>query len=133
MAINQNSRRALNLRVRRLAVIVTLGVACGTLSAAADSIARKVGEITWHPKNFVGRNVTVVGYVLAMEKDFVYFSDERTGKITAHDLAVTGLGIERLRPAVKYVLEGNFLDTGLKPRNGSAYHLELTGAPQAAK
>jgi len=99
----------------------------------AETAVHKVGEVSWHAQTLIGQDVTIVGYVLAVEKDYVFVSDERTGKISAHDLPVTGIGIDQLRPAVKYVLQGKLLDRGLKARNGSPYHLELTAPPQETK
>jgi hypothetical protein len=89
-----------------------------------------VGSVTWHQKNFIGKQVFLVGYVLKKEKDYVIFSDEATGSITAHDLPVTGAGTSNLALKQKYTFKGIFLDKGLVASNGSIYHLELSEAPK---
>jgi hypothetical protein len=124
--------RLSRLHAAAFAVAAIVAV-CGDGRARAAPTVHKVGEVTWHAKSFIGKDVTVVGYVLAVEKDYVLVSDERTGKISAHDLPVTGAGIDQLQPAMKYVLEGKLLDRGLRASNGSPYHLDLTAPPQAAK
>jgi len=73
--------------------------------------------------------VIVEGYVLATEPGYVIFSDEPTGKITIHDLPVGGAGTDTMQPMKKYLIEGVFLDHGLKASNDSAYHLELVAPP----
>jgi hypothetical protein len=102
-------------------------------SAAAASVTHKVGEITWHPAEFVDRAVVVTGYLLRREKDYVIFSDEPRGKVTGHDLPVSGPGLDQIQPMRKYVITGKFLDHGLAAVNGSRYHLELTAPPEDAK
>ena len=102
-------------------------------SAAAAAVTHKVGEITWHPADFVDRDIVVTGYLLRREKDYVIFSDEPRGKVTAHDLPVSGPGLDQIQPTKKYVIEGKFLDHGLAAANGSRYHLELSGPPEDVK
>ena len=121
-------------------VWLAAGICCAALASAvgsdrvsADAVVHKVGQITWHAKKFVDQDVTLVGYVLARDKDYVFFSDEPKGKVSAHDLAVAGPGLDQTEPMKKYVIEGRFLDHGLKARNGSVYHLELTAPPREAK
>ena len=102
-------------------------------SAAAAPVTHKVGEITWHPVEFVDRDVVVSGYLLRREKVYVIFSDEPRGKVTAHDLPVSGRGLDQIQPMKKYLIEGKFLDHGLAAVNGSRYHLELSGQPEDVK
>ncbi|HEV7424502.1 MAG TPA: hypothetical protein VGO21_04940, partial [Candidatus Paceibacterota bacterium] len=42
----------------------------------------RVGAVTWHTKNFVNKEVKIVGFVLKKENNYVLFSDEATGAIT---------------------------------------------------
>ncbi|MDR3471287.1 MAG: hypothetical protein P4M09_06315 [Devosia sp.] len=99
---------------------------------AAQPVAHKVGAITWHAARYVSETLTIVGYVLARDAGYVLFSDEPTGAISAHDLPVTGPGIEQLQQGKKYVLVGRFLAGGLKAGNGNTYHLELSAPPVAS-
>jgi len=105
---------------------------------AADAIpaagaAHKIGAVTWHPLKFIGQEITLSGYLLAREKDYVFFSDEPKGKVSAHDLAVSGPGLEALQLQKKYKIQGKFLGGGLTVSSGSTYHLELTAAPTLLK
>ncbi len=114
--------------------IVAVASAFGDAHASAEAaVVHKVGEVTWHAQTFVDKDVTIVGFVLAREKGYVFVSDERTGRVSVHDLPVTGAGIDQLRPAVKYTLQGKLLSHGLKAKNGSPYHLELTSPPEEMK
>jgi hypothetical protein len=101
-------------------------------ATAASSVVRKVGQVTWHAQKFVDQNVVLTGYLLAREKDYILFSDEPGGKISAHDLPVSGQGLDLMLPLKKYVIEGKLLDHGLQASNGNPYHLELTVAPRVA-
>ena len=101
--------------------------------AANRAAVHKIGAVTWHARQYVGQKVTLTGYLLAREAGYVLFSDEPTGNISAHDLPVSGLGLDQLQPMIKYVIEGTFLDHGLQANNGSLYHLELTASPIKAQ
>jgi hypothetical protein len=95
-------------------------------------VVYKIGQVTRHARKFVNQGITLTGYLLAQEEGYAIVSDEPRGKISAHDLPVSGAGLDRMRPMKKYVFEGNFLDHGFKAINGSRYHLELVAAPQEA-
>jgi hypothetical protein len=110
-----------------------LAVGMDPMSAAGASAVYKVGQITWHPRKYVNRDVIVAGYVLARTKDYVLFSDEPSGKVSTHDLPVSGANLDQMRSLRKYVIEGTFLDHGLAASNGNRYHLELTGPPKEMK
>ena len=120
-------------RRSRTAPAVCLAAILIAGSATAGPVTHKVGEITWHPAEFVDRDVVVIGYLLRREKDYAIFSDEPRGKVTAHDLPVSGPGLDQIQPTQKYVIEGKFLDHGLAAVNGSRYHLELSGPPEDVK
>jgi hypothetical protein len=51
--------------------------------AVADTAVHKVGQVTWHPSKFVDQEIALVGYVLVREKDYVLFSDEPRGEVSA--------------------------------------------------
>ena len=110
-----------------------LTVALGSQAGGAANAVHKVGAVTWHASKFGGKDVVLEGYVLAKGPGYVLFSDEATGKITAHDLPVTGPGADTMQTKTKYVIEGVFLDQGLYASNGSLYHLELPTPPSEAK
>ncbi len=93
----------------------------------------RIGNITWHPKNFIDKEVFLVGYVLKKEKDYDIFSDEAGGAITSHDLPVSGTGVDQLVLKQKYTITGIFRYKGLSASNGSAYHLELSATPTLVK
>ena len=121
-------------RLQAIAVgAAVLVVALGSQAGGAANAVHKVGAVTWHAAKFVGKDVVLEGYVLAKEPGYVLFSDEATGKITAHDLPVAGPGDDTMQTKTKYVIEGVFLDQGLSASNGSPYHLELTDLPAAAE
>ena len=113
-----------------VAITMTLSPLLASAEAATPAI-QKVGAITWHAAKYASKFITVSGYVLAKDADYVLFSDEPTGKISSHDLPVTGPGVEQLQLTKKYVLTGQFVAGGLHASNGSAYHLELAATPQA--
>jgi hypothetical protein len=117
----------------RLLVLAMVSSVAAQASAANASLVHKVGQVTRHARQFVDQDVMLIGYVLAREKDYVLFSDEPRGKISVHDLPVSGEALDQLQPMTKYLIEGKFLDHGLEASNGSRYHLELTAAPRAAK
>ena len=120
-------RRTVSVAVCAFALIGGLGE--NRVLAGNGVPVRKVGAVTWHARQYVGQHVTLTGYLLALETGYVLFSDEPTGKISAHDLPVTGVGLDLLQPMRKYLIEGTFLDHGLEASNGNRYHLELTGVP----
>ena len=57
-------------------------------AAAAPAPIYTIGYVTWYAAKYVDQVVTLRGYLLAREKDYVLFSDEPKGKISAHDLPV---------------------------------------------
>ena len=124
-----------NYFVRLAVVLCMAGLACaaGLRWAVADTAVHKVGQVTWHPFKFVDQEVALVGYVLVREKDYVLFSDEPRGKVSAHDLPVSGAGFDQMELLKKYLIKGRFLDHGLAASNGNSYHLELTALPREAK
>jgi|GEM_PF-4629360 len=89
----------------------------------------RVGAVTWHAKNFVGKEVRVVGFVLKKEKGYILFSDEGTGAVTVGDMPVVGSGVDNMLLKGKYILEGKFVYLGLVASNGNKYHLELSQPP----
>lgn len=119
-----------------LTALATCVLGASTLPGTAASpatpvvITHKVGAVTWHAKAYAAQIVRVRGYVLALADGYLLFSDEPTGAISAHDLPVTGPGIEKMLLKGKYVLEGRFVAGGLTASNGNPYHLELTSPPQ---
>jgi len=125
--------------VSRAAAIAALALALvaapgGDRGVAANRPAvHKIGAVTWHAQHYVGQQVMLTGYLLARETGYVLFSDEPTGKISMHDLPVTGVGVDQLQSMTRYVIEGTFLDRGLQASNGNRYHLDLTAVPLAAR
>jgi len=123
-------------RPARLALILCLLAASGIANAmpagAAPAVVHKVGAVTWNARKYASQQVTVRGYVLAIEAGYVLFSDEPTGAISAHDLPVTGPGVDQMALRGKYTLQGRFVAGGLSASNGNPYHLELTAPPQPA-
>jgi len=101
-------------------------------AATVPPIVHKVGAVTWNAKKYLSKPVSVRGYVLALGDGYVLFSDEATGAISAHDLPVTGAGIETMVLKGKYTLEGYFVVGGLKASNGNPNHLELTAPPMSS-
>jgi hypothetical protein len=114
-----------------LTACLIAGLSVSGAAMAGQAIVHKVGAVTWHATRFVSQTVTIVGYVLARDPDYLLFSDEPTGAISAHDLPVTGQGIDQMQAGKKYVLVGRFVKGGLKASNGNDYHLELTAAPRS--
>ena len=113
--------------------LATVATPFATEGAPGEGAIHKIGAVTWHPLKFIGREITLSGYLLAREKDYVFFSDEPKGKVSVHDLPVSGPGLEALQLQKKYKIQGKFLDGGLTVSSGSAYHLELTAAPTLLK
>jgi hypothetical protein len=118
-----------SISVTALVAAITLMMGFGTRPVAAAGPIHKVGAVTRHAAKFIGQTVVLEGYVLATEGGYILFSDEPTGKISVHDLPVTGAGADALQPLKKYLIEGTFLDHGLTASNGSIYHLELGTPP----
>ena len=118
-------------RRRRSARSIALALLIPSLlgAASAAETVHKVGQVTWHPQTFLGKPVSIVGYVLAQEPGTVMFSDEPTGKVSAHDLPVTGTGVDTMALAGRYRISGIFVRSGLAAGNGNPYHLELTEVP----
>lgn len=101
-------------------------------AAATPAVVHKVGAVTWNAGKYASQLVTVRGYVLALGVGYVLFSDEPTGAISAHDLPVSGPGVDQMVLKGKYTLQGRFVAGGLTASNGNPYHLELTAPPQAS-
>ena len=121
------------LRSSALAATVLLFSVGGPAIASATPvppIVHKVGAVTWNARKYLSTPVSVRGYVLVLGDGYVLFSDEATGAISAHDLPVTGAGIETMVLKRKYTLEGNFVAGSIKASNGNPNHLELTAPPQ---
>jgi len=110
---------------------LALGFAGAVAASPAHATVHKVGAVTWHASRYAGRKVDIAGYVLVKKTGYVLFSDEPGGKVSAHDLPVTGTGIAALSLDKKYRLRGAFVRGGLKASNGNPYHLELTAPPVA--
>jgi hypothetical protein len=113
-----------------LAAALVVGVAVHP--AAAAPTVHKVGAVTRHAPAFIGQDVVMRGYLLARENGYILFSDEPGGRIGRYDLPVSGAGIDQIVPRNRYVIEGKFLDHGLKALNGNPDHLELSQPPQLA-
>lgn len=114
--------------------MISRNTLAAALLAAAPALAQaapvhRVGAVTWHAARYAGKVVTLRGYLLAHRPGYILFSDEPGGKISAHDLPVTGTGIAAIKARRKYRLTGRFVKGGLKASNGNPYHLELTAAP----
>ena len=103
-------------------------------AALADAVKPlKIGKVTWHAAKFLDQPVTLVGYPLELLPATVYFSDEATGKIGPHDLAVTGPGLDAVQLGHKYVLVGTFKKADTAASNGSKLLLELSQVPAEVK
>ena len=100
--------------------------------AASAPVVHKVGAVTRHAAKFIGQDVTMRGYLLARRNGYILFSDEPGGRIGRYDLPVSGTGIDQIVAHKRYVIEGTFLDHGLKASNGNPDHLELSKPPQLA-
>ena len=105
----------------------------GAHSAVSAPQPLKVGTVSRHASGYAGKQVSIVGYVLARENGYVLVSDEPGGRIGHYDLPVTGAALADLKPRVRYVFQGELLDHGLKAVNGDPVHLELSGPVTAAK
>ncbi len=89
-----------------------------------------IGQVTWHPKDFLGHNVRLQGYVLKKDSDSPIFSDEAVGALHKRDLAVTGFGLDKLKTHQRYLLEGVLTQSATK-QAPTFYRLELVEPPQA--
>ena len=103
-----------------------------TYPAASAPVIHKVGAVTRHAAKFIGQDVAMRGYMLVRRDGYILFSDEPGGRIGRYDLPVSGNGIDQIQPRKRYVIEGRFLDHGLKASNGNPDHLELTAPPRLA-
>jgi hypothetical protein len=115
------------------AALAALLLALPTVALADAAKPLKIGKVTWHAAKYLGKDVTLVGYPLQLPPGTVYFSDEATGKIGPHDLAVTGPGLDTVQIGHKYVLTGTFRKAGQRFSNASQVVLELSQAPVEAK
>lgn len=118
------------MRRRRMALAAATLILTGVAAAGAP-LVHSVGSVTRHAQQYVDRQVTLRGYLLAREADYVLFSDEPGGKISRYDLPVVGPGVDQMLPKQRYVLEGLLLDHGLTATNGSPVHLEISTPPVA--
>ncbi|MBZ9708638.1 hypothetical protein FJ970_19460 [Mesorhizobium sp. B2-1-8] len=122
-----------NLSIRRMfacsALAALMILTSAATSADAAGALHRIGAVTWQPKRYIGQELELMGFPLARHSDYVLFSDEAHGRISAHDLPVVGSGIAGLELHRRYRIRGNFVRGGLKASNGSQYHLELTAPP----
>ncbi len=121
-----------DLRHLGAALAAALVVAAAAHPAGAAPVVHKVGAVTRHAAKFIGQDVAMRGYLLARKNGYILFSDEPGGRIGRYDLPVSGAGIDAIVPGKRFVIEGTFLDHGLKASNGNPDHLELTQPPQLA-
>jgi len=120
----------LDVAARLSLALLLAGIALpGVANAANVPIAHKIGSVTWHAARFVNQDLALSGYLLLRADGYVLFSDEPSGAISAHDLPVTGHGIDTVVPNVRYIISGHFVHGGLVASNGNPYHLELTAVP----
>jgi hypothetical protein len=112
---------------------LVLAIALLWLSAVATWAASplRIGAVTWHAAKYAGKDVTLVGYLLALGDGYVYFSDEPRGRVGPRDLPVTGAGLDGLKVGRRYVITGYLATTGLAAANGNPLHLELAAPPVA--
>ncbi len=88
-----------------------------------------IGTVTRHASQYVGKHMSVRGFVLKKETGYVILSDEAAGSISKYDLPVSGIGEETMQTGAEYRIEGIFLDTGLVASNGNPDHVLLDKAP----
>ena len=110
----------------------TLAGAVAVYPAASAPMVHSVGAITRHAAKYIGRDVAMHGYLLARRHGYILFSDEPGGRIGRYDLPVTGTGIDGIVPHKRYIIEGTFLDHGLRASNHNPDHLALSKPPQLA-
>lgn len=114
----------------------TLPLALVALMLATPAFAlpiHRVGHVTWHPTRYAGKVVEMKGYLLRREKGYLIFSDEPGGRISSHDLPVSGRGIDSIKGRHEYLITGRFVKGGLHASNHNPYHLELTAPPKVLK
>ncbi len=98
-------------------------------AAVPTAKAGRVGDVSRHPLQFVGKSVTVNGYSLKSEGDYVIISDEATGIPGYYDMPVFGTGISVVMPKKLYAFTGMFVGDTQKTGKRSPYHLELSQPP----
>lgn len=118
------------LRALIAVTALLIGAAGGTAHGAPSPIVHKIGAVTWHAARFVNQDLVLTGYMLEQDSDYALFSDEPDGAISAHDLPVTGVGLDLLKPKVKYIVRGHFARGPHPASNGNAYSLELSTVPE---
>lgn len=99
-------------------------------TGVAGASPQSVGSVSWHPARYVSKQVEIRGYVLAVGKGFALMSDEAGGKVSAHDLPVTGPGVDAMKLKGRYLLSGRFVRGHIATANGNPYHLELVSPPR---
>ncbi len=112
-----------------VAAAIAIGLCMAGHADAAPTI-RSVGSVTRHAAKFTNHHVILRGYVIARRTGYILFSDEPRGRITRYDLPVVGAGLDNLKAQQRYVIEGRFLDHGLKASNANPDHLQLTTPPR---
>ena len=115
------------------ALPILMAGALAALPAMAATPIHKIGKVTWHAERYAGQTLELTGFLLTRGDGYVLFSDEAGGKVSAHDLPVTGPGLDGLKRGVRYYLHGVFVKGGLAASNGNPYHFELVEAPGTAK
>ena len=122
--------KTLPLRALVVMAAFVIGPTAGMAYGAGSSTVHKIGAVTWHAARFVNQDLVLTGYMLQRGDGYVLFSDEPNGAISAHDLPVTGVGLDLLLPKVKYILHGHF-ERGVRPtNNGNAYRFVLSSVPE---
>ena len=112
------------------AVALVAVASAGAAIAASPPTVHKIGAVTWHAAKFVNQDLVLSGYLLLRADGYVLFSDEPGGRVSQHDLPVTGAGIELVQPKIRYAIRGHFVHGGLVASNGNPYHLELSAVPE---
>lgn len=115
--------------IRTVLLLATLSLSASAAVAAGTSAPLKVGAVTWHTARYAGKKITLRGYLLRREAGYLIFSDEAGGSLSAHDLPVTGTGLDSVEPRRAYTLSGRLVKGGLAAVNGNPYHLELSAPP----
>ncbi len=116
--------------VERLPTIATSSSSSVIIRTTPHSVQplpiHTVGEITWHAKDYLGKDVRVQGYLLKKGTGYDIISDEMTGSPTYHDLSVMGTEIVRMRLMQKYILEGMFVANASSSTSRTLYVLEVS-------
>ena len=119
---------------RKLLALIALALLFASGPAlAASHKTQRVGSVTWHATRFLTKSVDLVGYVLFIGQGYVLLSDEPGGRISAHDLPVTGPGVETMVPKQKYEVIGVFQAGRVGATNGNPDFLALSQPPTAVK